>query len=99
MEKQVKQFDVKFNFDWGYGVEISKIRADLDELEKLGATHIEIEANVFYDSATLNIEAKCERLETDEEFKKRINEIKQREAITKQRELNELNRLKQKYEM
>ena len=99
MEKQIKQFDVDFNFDWTYGIEISKLKADLDELEKLGATHIDIEAKVFYDCAELTIEAKCERLETDEEFKKRSNEIKQREALSKQRELNELNRLKQKYEM
>lgn len=97
MEKQVKQFDVDFNFDWTYGIKISKLRADLDELEKLGATHIDIKASVFYDSSELTIEAKCERLETDEEFEKRVNKIKQREALEKQRELNELNRLRQKY--
>ena len=42
MKKQVKQFDVDFNFDWTYGIKISELRADLDELEKLGATHIDI---------------------------------------------------------
>ena len=99
MEKQTKQFNVDYNLDWEYGIKISKLREDLDEIEKLGATHIEIEAGVFYDCAALTIEAKCERLETDEEFEKRTNAIKQREALAKQRELNELNRLKKKYGM
>ena len=98
MEKQTKQFNVDYDLRWEYGITISKLRQDLDELEKLGATHIDIDVSVSYDCANITIEAKCERLETDEEFEKRTNAIKQSEASVKQRELNELNRLKQKYE-
>lgn len=40
MEKQIKRFEVNYLLDWKYSVEISKIKEDIEEL---GATHIEIE--------------------------------------------------------
>lgn len=97
MEKQVRQFEVSYQLDWDYGVEIGQIRKDLDELEKLGATHIEIEASVYFDSARLEIKAISERLETDEEFeqRKKVNEIRQEEI--RQNELKQLEQLKSKY--
>lgn len=99
MKKQVKKIYVDFNFNWDCGIEISKLRADLDELEKLGATHIDMEANINWDCPELNIKAKYERLETDQEFEERVNKIKQQEVIRKHIELNELDRLKKKYEI
>lgn len=96
MEKQKKRFTIK-ELDWKYGIEVSKLREDLDEVEKLGATHIEIDASVFYDCAELTIEAECERFETDEEFNFRIDKNKRYEESTKKRELEQLGKLRLKY--
>ena len=99
MKKLKRSFKVNYTLNWSYGIEISKIREDLDAIEKLGATHVEIEASVQYDSATLEIEAISDRFETDEEYNVRIEEMKRRKSSLKQQELNELNRLKSKYGM
>lgn len=94
MEKQVKRFEVPFNFDWTYGVTIEKLRKDLDDLEKLGVKEIDIEAEENWGSASVTIEAFIEREETDEEFEKRVNEEKQRQEEIKRRELQQLEQLK-----
>ncbi len=96
MEKEVRKFTVKFDFDWTYDNEISKIKSDLEALEKLGATHINIESNISYDVAYTEIEAYCERIETDEEFKDRVDFLKNREEEQRQREIEQFNRLKSK---
>jgi len=72
MEKQIRKFRVNFDFDWTYGVEIKKLKEDLETLEKLGVTEIEIEAEDNWGSPSVTIEAFAERLETDEEFKERL---------------------------
>lgn len=97
MRKQVKRFEVPFNFDWTYGVTIEKLRKDLDELEKLGVKEIDIEVEENWGSASVTIEAFIEREETDEEFEKRVNEEKQRQERIKRRELQQLIQLKSKY--
>jgi len=97
MEKKIKAFKIK-DLDWGYSIEISRLREDLAEIEKLGATHINIEASVFYDCAELTIEAISERIETDEEFDYRLNSIKKQEDFLRQKELEKLQELKLKYE-
>ena len=97
MGKQVKRFEVPFNFDWTYGVTIEKLRKDLDELEKLGVKEIDIEVEENCGTASVTIEAFIEREETDEEFEKRVNEEKQRQEEIKRRELQQLEQLKSKY--
>ena len=97
MEKQVRNFKIDYSLDWTYGVEISKIRADLDAVEKLGATHIEIEHGVSYDCSYVEIDAISNRLETDEECKARIDEMTKRQEEIKRRELEQLEKLKLKY--
>ena len=72
MEKQIRKFRVNFDFDWTYGVEIKKLKEDLETLEKLGVTEIEIEAEDNWGSPSVTIEAFAERLETDEEFNERL---------------------------
>ena len=99
MQKQVKRFEVPFNFDWTYGVTIEKLRKDLDELEKLGVKEIDIQAEENWGSASVTIEAFIEREETDEEFEKRVNQEKQRQEEIKRRELQQLEQLKLKYGM
>lgn len=103
MEKIKKKFKVDYVLAWTYGIEINKLREDLDALEKLGATHIDIEPyNVdvyepYNDCAYVDIEAKCERFETDQEFENRVAQLKSLEQTTKNRELEQLEKLKLKY--
>ena len=99
MEKQERRFKVDFDFNWTHGVEIKKLKDDLDTLEKLGVTEIEIEAEYNYGSASVTIEAFINRLETDEECNARITKENQRQEDIKRRELAELEKLKSKYGM
>lgn len=97
MEKQEIDFEIPYSLDWTYGIEISKLREDLDAVEKLGATHIEIEHGAIYDCSYVEIDAIARRMETDEEFQERVRQINQRQEEQKRREVQELERLKSKY--
>ena len=94
MEKQIRRFKVNFDFDWTYGVEIKKLKEDLETLEKLGVTEIEIEA----EDDSVTIKAFAERLETDEEFNERLDKEKKIKEHLVLTELRELERLKAKYD-
>lgn len=98
MEKIEREFDVNYNLDWLYGVDITTIRKDLDELEKLGATHVNIEHGLSYGDSYCNIEAVTIRLETDEEFKIRCDEYTVLQERQRNHELAQLEALKKKYE-
>ena len=76
----------------------------MEELEKLGATHIFIEPLIYWDSAVLEINARSKRLETDEEYTKRIDREyelagiqRQKELDKRQAELDIMERIKAKY--
>lgn len=97
MAKQTRRFEVPFDFDWTYGVEVARLKDDLDKLEKLGATTIDIEPNESFGCVGVLIKAYVNRLETNEEYKARVDEQNRRKAYVEQRELSELNRLKSKY--
>ncbi|MCP4984917.1 MAG: hypothetical protein GY928_02275 [Colwellia sp.] len=94
MKKQTRDFKIKFNFNWLYGITISEIRKDLDYLEELGANiiHIEIED----DYAT--IDAISNRLETDKEFEERIERTNKQNDLIRVKELEQLKMLKNKYD-
>jgi len=64
---------------WEDAVEIKKIREDLDRLEILGATHINlwVEYNYVYSHAEV------QRLETNEEYNKRLEDIKKLKELKK----------------
>lgn len=98
MEKQIRRFKVNFDFDWTYGVEIKKLKEDLETLEKLGVTEIEIEAEDNWGSPSVTIEAFTKRLETDEEFSERIRMKEQTKKSFEQMELEQYERLKAKYD-
>ena len=100
MEKEIRKFGIDFYFEWGHGydVEISKIRADLDESERLGATHINIDHYEEYDVTYITIDAISEREETNHEFTCRIEEANRLEDIQKRQEFAIYNKLKLKYE-
>ena len=98
MEKQIRRFKVNFDFDWTYGVEIKKLKEDLETLEKLGVTEIEIEAEDNWGSPSVTIEAFTERLETGEEFSERIRMKEQTKKSFEQMELEQYEHLKAKYD-
>ena len=97
MKKQKKYFNVPFDFDWTYGVWIDQLKEDLEELEKLGANYIEIQTNTSYGEEHIEINAYSLRQETDQEFQERIDAVKKRETITRDLELQQLRKLKEKY--
>ena len=97
MEKQEKDFKIEYCLEWLYGVEISQLKKDIAELEKLGATHVNIENSISYDCSYVEIDAICRRIETDYEFEQRKKEAEARQNQIKQRDLKQLEELKAKY--
>lgn len=97
MEKQIIDVVINPNLEWGYGIELQKLKKDIELLEQLGVTHVEISADDYYGCATLEIKAICRRLETDEEYDQRI--IKERDELLKREryELELFEKLKKKY--
>ena len=81
MEKRIKRFEVNYGLNWLDGVEISKIKADIEELEKLGATYVEIDIAYSYGDTYIEIIATSKRLETDEECQLRIKEEEERMGV------------------
>lgn len=106
MERLKNRITLYANFDWQGETEISQIRKDLDEVEKQGATYLDL--NAGYES--ISIEAVFYQQESDEEYKVRIDkenekqeQIKQKELADfetiKQKELEEFERIKNKYNL
>ena len=97
MEKLTKRIKVDYFLEWEYGMSIYDLRKDLDKIEKLGATHVDIEAYTSYDCAYVGIEPILQRTETDEEAIKRVSDEESRMEMLKKRELEQLKKLKEKY--
>lgn len=97
MKKIVRNFTVEKDLDWNYGIKIEKLRAELDRLEKLGATDIEIEPTESYGSMYVEITAYANRMETDEECKERTGKEQARKDDIARRELEQLRKLQEKY--
>jgi hypothetical protein len=99
MEKWIKTTQVDFDFDWTDGVKIEKLKEDIAKLEELGVTDVDISLDESWD---IGIRAHIEQIETDAEYKARIErkkeEEKQQYDDVRRRELAELKRLKEKYE-
>jgi hypothetical protein len=85
------------NGRYGLSMSIDSFIESLKEAKLKGAETINIESNIEYDCSYNKITFKLDRLETDEEFNKRVNDIKQREALIEQKELEQLEMLKIKY--
>lgn len=95
MEKQIKQIEVSYCLAWNGLTEISEIEKDIEEIKKMGATHVEIGT---FDEYGVYFVVICEREETDEEFEGRKFQEKLEAEKERQRELALLNELKLKYE-
>lgn len=91
----MKKVPVDYMLHWTCGVTVEKIREDLDILEKLGVVEVLIETDWNND---IQIEAYINRLETDEEYEKRIEEERLRKKALELRELQQFEKLKKKYE-
>jgi len=96
MKKILKKFDVPYYLNWKYAT-IDQIREDLNEIEKLGATYVELGYTENDGCVSVYVDPKVNRLETDEEFEKRISDENDSNERIKTRELAELERLKNKY--
>ena len=97
MEKQEQDFEINYSLNWAYGVSIEQLKKDIEELEKLGATHVDIEPYISYYCPYIKIYVICRRIETDEEFEQRKKEVEARQEQHRQRELKQLAELKAKY--
>lgn len=89
MKKEIIEINIEEYLSWTYGVKISKIREDLDRLEKLGATDINIEYGEMWDTSYCDITAVEQRLETDEECQERTNKLNKYKKQDEARELEE----------
>ena len=97
MENIKRAFDIEKGLEWSYGITIKNLREELDRLEAKGATHIEIDAEIRYDVAYVEINAFALRLETDDERDERLAKSKRREEEKERRELEEFRRLQKKF--
>lgn len=98
MKKKVRLFPIKYKIDWYWDTEITKIKKDIEELEKLGATHIYFNARYEDEIPLIEIEPYSKRVETDEEFKERLYIQQKRDDAKKEWELKQLELLKSKYD-
>lgn len=99
MEKQERDFKLSYPLDWTYGVSIEQLKKDISEIEKLGATHINIIHGISYYCSYVEIDAICRRIETDEEFEQRKKDIEARQEQHRQYELKLLAELKAKHDI
>ena len=100
MKQQIRRFPVNYNLsNWYGGGSIEEIKRDIEKLESLGATHIEIDADSDgYGGAYVSITAKSCRLETEEEVEIRVKKENEQAEKRKAYELAQLALLKEKYE-
>ena len=97
MEKTEVREDIGFNLNWTGEAKIAEMKQDLEALERIGATHIEIEAYDNYGSPSLSIKVCKYRMETEKEFLSRKLRFLEKKERTKQMELEQLEKLKAKY--
>ena len=97
-EKQVKRVKIDCRIDWEGYFAIEELRKDLDKLEKLGATHVDIGIYDGHCSPRLEVDSYNEMLETDKEFQQRIENQKMIREHSKLEEFELFKKLKQKYE-
>lgn len=75
---------------------IEEIRDIIDSAEKKGATHIDLNVDK-YDTVNVTINFSQYRMETDEEFEKRVIAMNKQKQLTDKIELEMFKKLKEKY--
>lgn len=91
--KQTIKKPVYHHLNWSYGISIEDMRKDLDILEKLGVTGIDIQADSY-----VQYEPYIEREETNEEYEARLKAEKEYAERQRFHDLAILANLKAKYE-
>ena len=99
MEKQEIDFNIDYDLDWNYEVEIEQLKTDISELEKLGTTHVMIYSYEVYDSSITEIRPIQRRIESDEEFLIRKTDEDKREEELRKSEMEQYERIKKKYNL
>ena len=100
MEKKIVLAKVPYFFFWDSLRSIEDIEQDLMAAKELGATHLSISIvdSGWGSETSTEFSALCEREETDDEFQARLIEEKEKADYIARKELEELDRLKLKYE-
>jgi aerobic-type carbon monoxide dehydrogenase small subunit (CoxS/CutS family) len=96
MERGEQDFKLEYPINWTYEVAISQVKKDIEELEKLGATHIEIDHGITYGCSYVLIYSICRRIETNEEFENRKKEVEKMQEQYKQKLLQQIAKLNAK---
>ena len=94
--KKIIQIDGNTTNEFSGYNKISDIESYLEEMKNLGYTHIDVIYDAGYEEVDF-IPYK-ERLETDEEYERRMKNDAYFEETVRITELKELERLKEKYE-
>lgn len=97
MKKIKIEAKIKYDYCWEYENEIDLVIEDLNKMKELGATHISIETEESWGCATITFESHCERMETNEEAKERLDKIQSRKNATKMNDLNTIELLKKRH--
>lgn len=93
---EIRDFEIEYDFNWSYGISIDDLQKDLDELRKLGVTHIDIEPQSSYDVPYISYQAISRRMETPEEYEERIAKDKAWQEELRRRDVEQYERLKEK---
>lgn len=94
MEKGIRSAYIDYNIDWKYDTNLSVIKKDIEELEKLGATGVEITS-----ASEITFYPIIQRLETDEEFQERVMALEEHKKYVKNEEIKLYNKIKTKYNL
>ena len=95
-KKKIKE-EIDHYIYWD-NISLEDLKANIAELENIGITHVSIETRDKFGYETLTVTPLKERLETDEEYKKRKEIEKMKFETQRQKELRQLKELKAKYE-
>jgi hypothetical protein len=98
MEKKTIEEKINVEIDWLYEpIEIKDFKDEIEYIEKLGATHIEFNVSDSFDSISIEVSVFKRRLETDEEYCKRLEHNKIFNDRVREQELKKLQELIEKY--
>lgn len=93
MKKEISE-KINYQLNWAWGVELSEMETDIENIKLLGANYVEIKSE--HDS--ISVVAFNRRLETDKECKTRIAKESKQKADKEYKERLEYERLKAKFE-
>ena len=100
MKKIEIEIEVPYSIEWNCYTPLNSLKHDIEQLEKLGVTHVSIEHGVdYYNNSSITMKALIIRMETDEELKKRKKNKERYDEELKQNDLMLYERIKSKYKL